>query len=63
MTLEGCVEIDILDDSRSESWEVFSVQISTNTSAVELLNTLIDVYITPNDSKYYYSIYWYVVQL
>ena len=55
MTLEGCVEIDILDDSLSESWEVFSVQISTNTSAVVLLNTLIDVYIRPNDSKYDYS--------
>ncbi|CAI7997925.1 hypothetical protein GBAR_LOCUS2277, partial [Geodia barretti] len=49
MTLEGCVEIDILDDSLNESWEVFSVQISTNTSAVVLLNTLIDVYIRPND--------------
>ena len=56
MTLEGCVEIDILDDSLNESWEVFSVQISTNTSAVVLLNTLIDVYIRPNDSKYNDSI-------
>ena len=46
------MEIEIVDDSLYESWEVFSVQISTNTSAVELFNTLIDVYIRPNDSEY-----------
>ena len=45
------MEIEIVDDSLYESWEVFSVQISTNTSAVELFNTQIDVYIRPNDSE------------
>ena len=37
-----------MDDSLPESWEMFAVQVST---AVDLLNTLIHIYIHPNDSK------------
>ena len=51
VTSEQCVEIEILDDSLTESWEMFVVQLSTNSTAVYLVNELVHVYISPNDSK------------
>ena len=51
MISEQCVEIEIVDDSLAESWEIFSVQISADTSAIDLFNSMIDVYIHPDDSK------------
>ena len=53
VTSEHCVEIEILDDSLTESWEMFDVQLSTNSTAVYLVNRLVHIYISPNDSKYY----------
>ena len=51
VTSEHCVEIEILDDSLTESWEMFEVQLSTNSTAVHLVNWLVHIYISPNDSK------------
>ena len=48
---EHCVEVEILDDSLPEPWEMLSVQLYTNSTAILLVNTLIDIYIRPNDSK------------
>ena len=51
VTSEQCVEIEILDDSLTESWEMFEVQLSTNSTAVYLVNWLVHIYISPNNSK------------
>lgn len=51
MISEQCVEIEIVNDSLAESWEIFSIQISADTLAVDLFDNMIDVYIHPDDSR------------
>ena len=44
-----CLQIEIIDDSLAESWEMFTVLLSTNNSAVQLTHHSFDVFIQPND--------------
>ena len=46
IVLEQCLEIEIINDSLPEDWEVFTVLLSTNNSAVNLITHRVDVYIT-----------------
>ena len=46
---QQCVEIEIINDSLPEDWEVFTLQLSTNNSAVDLTTHGVDVYIQPNN--------------
>ena len=43
-----CLEIEIIDDSLPEDWEVFTLLLSTNNSAVNLTLHRLFVYIDPN---------------
>ena len=52
MRSEQCLEIEIIDDALAEGHEKFTVQLSTNSSAVNLTIQKFDVFILPNDSKY-----------
>ena len=47
---EQCLEIEIIDDALAEGHEMFTVQLSTNSSAVNLTIQEFDVFILPNDS-------------
>ena len=47
--LEQCLEIEIIDDALAEDWEIFTVRLSTENSAVNLTVQEFDVYIFPND--------------
>ena len=47
--LEQCLEIEIIDDALAEDWEIFTVQLSTDSSAVNLTLQEFDVHIVPND--------------
>ena len=53
---QQCLEIEIINDSLPEDWEVFTLLLSTNNSAVDLTVHRVDVYIQPNNGKYYVSI-------
>ena len=46
---QQCVQIEIIDDSIAEDFEVFSVLLSTNSSAVKLVQEKLDLYIYKND--------------
>ena len=46
---QQCLEIEIINDSLPEDWEVFTLQLSTNNSAVNLTTHRVDVYIQPNN--------------
>ena len=46
---EQCLEIEIINDPLAENWEVFSVLLSTNSSAVNITTHTINIYIGPND--------------
>ena len=46
---QQCLEIGIINDSLPEDWEVFTLLLSTNKSAVDLTTHKVDVYIQPND--------------
>ena len=52
---QQCLEIKIINDSLPEDWEVFTILLSTNNSAVNLITQRVNVYITPNynSGKYY----------
>ena len=43
------MEIEIINDSLPEDWEVFTLLLSTNTSTVNLTIHRVDVYIQPNN--------------
>ena len=47
-----CLQIEIIDDSLAEDWEMFSVLLSTNSSAVNLTRHEFNVFIEPNDGMY-----------
>ena len=51
MRSHQCVQIEIIDDSLAEDWEMFSVLLSTNNSAVNLTRHEFDVFIEPNDDN------------
>ena len=51
--LEKCLEIKIIDDSLPEDWEVFTLLLSTNNSAVDLITHRVDVYIIDGNSSPY----------
>ena len=46
---EQCLEIEIINDSLPEDWEVFTLLLSTNNSAVDLTAKRVDVCIQPNN--------------
>ena len=46
---QQCLEIEIIDDSLPEDWEVFTLLLSTNDSTVDLITCRVDVYIQPNN--------------
>ena len=46
-----CLQIEIIDDSLAEDWEMFSVLLSTNNSAVNLTCREFNVFIEPNDDN------------
>ena len=56
-SLQQCLEIEIINDSLPEDWEVFTLLLSTNNSAVDLIVDRIDVYIQPNNGKHYVARY------
>ena len=53
---QQCLEIEIINDSLPEDWEVFTLLLSTNNSAVNLTVHRVDVHIQPNNGKYYVDI-------
>ena len=48
---QQCLEIEIIDDSLPEDREVFTLLLSTNSSAVNLTLHKMFVYIDPNSGK------------
>ena len=48
---QQCLEIEIVDDSLAEFWEMFSLTISTNSSTVNLTQRELNVYIHPDASQ------------
>ena len=46
-----CLQIEIIDDSLAEGWEMFSVLLSTNSSAVNLTRQEFNIFIRPNDGN------------
>ena len=49
---QQCMEIEIINDSLPEDWEVFTLLLSTNNSAVDLMTHRVDVHIQPNNGIY-----------
>ena len=52
ITSQQCLEIEIIDDSLPEEWEVFALLLSTNNSAVNLTTHRLDVCIRSDDGIY-----------
>ena len=50
---QQCLEIEIINDSLPEDWEVFTLLLSTNNSEVDLITHRVDVYIQPNNGNKY----------
>ena len=50
IVLEQCLEIEIIDDSLPEDWEVFTLLLSTNSSEINLTIHRLFVNITQNYS-------------
>ena len=51
IVLQQCLEIEIIDDSLPEDWEVFTLLLSTDNVAVDLITHRVDVYIQPNNGN------------
>ena len=49
---QQCLEIEIIDDSLPEDWEVFTLLLSTNNSEVQLFEQRVDVYIIADNGKH-----------
>ena len=49
---EQCVEILVINDSLAEGWERLTVQLTTNSSAIELITPQFKIYIEPNDGRF-----------
>ena len=58
--LDQCLEIEIINDPLAENWEVFSVLLSTNSSAVNITTHTINIYIEPNDDGNHYHAQTYL---
>ena len=52
ITSKQCLEIEIIDDSLPEDWEVFTLSFSTNNPAVYLITHRYDVFIRSNNGNY-----------
>ena len=50
---QQCLEIEIINDSLPEDWEVLTLLLSTNNSAVQLNTDRVNVYIRANDGKHH----------
>ena len=52
IVFQQCLEIEIINDSLPEDWEVFTLLLSTNNSAlsVNLITRRVDVYIIDGNS-------------
>lgn len=50
MRSQLCLEIEIIDDQLAEGYEMFSVLLSTNSSAVNITIHQFDIFIQPNDN-------------
>ena len=50
---QQCLEIEIIDDSLPEDWEVLTLLFSTNNSEIQLITQRINVYIRANDGKHH----------
>ena len=46
---QQCLEIEIINDSLPEDWEVFTLLLSTKNLAVKLAKHKVDMYISTND--------------
>ena len=55
---QQCLEIEIINDSLPEDWEVFTLLLSTNDSAVNLTLHQLFMYISPNNGKWVKGISW-----
>ena len=49
---QQCLEIEIINDSLPEGWEVFTLLFSTNNPTVDLTTRRFDVSIRSNDGRY-----------
>ena len=52
ITSQQCLEIEIIDDSLPEGWEVITLLFSINNPAVNLISRRFDVSIRSNDGNY-----------
>ena len=52
ITSQQCLEIEIIDDSLPEDWEVFTLLFSINNPVVYLITRRFDVSIRSNDGNY-----------
>ena len=50
---QQCLEIEIINDSLPEDWEMLTLLFSTNNSEVQLITQRINVYIIANDGKHH----------
>ena len=50
---QQCLEIEIINDSLPEEWELLTLLLSTNNSAVQLTTPRVDLYIRANYGKYH----------
>ena len=50
---QQCLEIEIINDSLPEDWEVLTLLLSTDNSEVDLITHRVDVYIQPNNGISY----------
>ena len=48
---QQCLEIEIINDSLPEDWEVFTLLLSTNNAGVNLTVHQLFLYITPSNGK------------
>ena len=50
---EQCIKIQIINDSLAEGWERFTVQLTTNSSAINITTSQFNIYIEPNNGTHY----------
>ena len=50
---EQCIKIQIINDSLAEDWERFTVQLATNSSAINITTPQFNIYIEPNNGTHY----------
>ena len=50
---EQCIKIQIINDSLAEGYERFTVQLTTNSSAINITTSQFNIYIEPNNGTHY----------